>query len=554
VARLIISAPDGKHGIMEITKVVVTIGRGNANDLVLNDSSVSRFHAVLKCNERGEVSIADRSSTNGVILNGERIRVETPLQDGDALQIGKYEARFEAPPESQFVVKPSEIPSTLDHVLKRDIAELGLKRNSSTPTGTMADMIAQIKKLERENYLLTMLYDAGRALSSKLSVEDIGQQVVSLALRIEGVERGFMLLFDELGQVSHQTEVRYRNPVTGIEPKINLSRTVLEAVRKNQQPLLINDARADDRFAGSDSLKIAGLRSAICAPLVGAHRLLGVLYVDNLEKAAAFTQEELNVIAVVAAQAAAAIDNAEAYNKLANAAVQRSALERFLSPEVVEMVAVNPDGVRLGGVNQKVTILFADIRGFTSISETFPPEKVVEILNEYFTRVTDVIFDHGGTLDKYLGDGVMAIFGAPISKGNDAANAVRAAQDIQRLLGALNRDAKERGWPDLRVGIGVTTGNVIAGNIGSPKRLDYTVVGDTVNVAARLMAHAAGGQILISQSTAYEIGSGFDLTSLTPLLVKGKSEPLAVFSVNWRDSATATHKLPTKAKARGKAS
>ena len=551
MARLIISSPDGKRGIMEITKPVVTIGRGNANDLVLSDDSVSRFHAVIKTSESGETIIADRGSTNGVLVNGERITMEVPLQDGDALQIGNYHAQFEAPPESQLIVKESEIPSTLNQVLRRDISALGLKRGSTTPTGTLADMIAQIKRLERENYLLTMLYDAGRALSEKLSVEDIGQQVVSLALRIEGVERGFMLLFDEAGQVAHQTEVRYRNPVQGAEPKINLSRTVLETVRKSQKPLLINDVREDARFSGSESLKMAGLRSAICAPLVGAHRLLGVLYVDNLERAAAFTQEELNVISVVAAQAAAAIDNAQAFEQLAKVAMQRSALERFLSPEVVEMVAANPDGVRLGGVNQKVTIVFADIRGFTSISETLPPERVVEILNEYFTRVTDVIFDHGGTLDKYLGDGVMAVFGAPISKGNDARNAVRAAQEIQRLVVALNRDAKERGWPELRVGIGVTTGSVIAGNIGSPKRLDYTVVGDTVNVASRLMGSAMGGQIMVSQATVDEIGPGFDLAPLPPLLVKGRSEPLSVFSLNWQNEG-GTRKVRTKA--RGKAS
>ena len=127
----------------------------------------------------------------------------------------------------------------------------------------------------------------------------------------------------------------------------------------------------------------------------------------------------------------------------------------------------------------------------------------------------------------------MAVFGAPISKGHDAANAVNAAIQIQRLLIELNRDAAARQWPELRVGIGINSGVVTAGNIGSPRRLDYTVVGDTVNTASRLMSNAAGGQILIAHSTAAEAGEGFDLTHLPALHVKGRSEPVEVFSVNW---------------------
>jgi adenylate cyclase len=270
------------------------------------------------------------------------------------------------------------------------------------------------------------------------------------------------------------------------------------------------------------------------APLVGSQRLLGILYVDNLHRKSAFTQDELNVFALVAAQAASAIDNAVAHEQLAESAIQRSALERFLSPDVVEMIAANPSGVKLGGINQKVSVMFADIRGFTTLSERMAPEKVVEVLNEYFTRVTDVIFDNGGTLDKYIGDAVMAVFGAPISKGNDAANAVKVAIEIQRLLVEMNRDAAARTWPELQVGIGINTGIVTAGNIGSPRRIDYTVIGDTVNTASRLMSNAAPGQIMISRMTVDELGGQFQMTALPRLKVKGKTELIEAFSVDWQ--------------------
>lgn len=529
--RLIISAPDGKKGILELHKPVVTIGRGNANDLVLNDASISRFHAVVKLDEQ-KVSIADRGSTNGVILNGERISHETELKNGDTAVLGQYQLRLEQVDSKTLVVHKSDIPSTINHIIRGGAERIATPDKLKVADAALADLVQRIKKLERENYLLTVLYDAGQALNAKLSVDDISEQVIALSFRIEGVERGFVMLFDEAGEILRQSEFRYRDPQNSANQRVILSSSVLELIRKEQRPILIEDVSADERFSGSESIRISGLRSAMCAPLLGTKRLFGILYVDNLEKTSAFTQEELNVFALLAAQAGAAIDNALAHQKIAQQALQRSALERFLSPEVAEMVVANPE-IRLGGVNQKVAVMFADIRGFTPMSEKLEPERVLEILNEYFSRVTDVIFDFGGMLDKYIGDAVMAVFGAPISKGNDAGNCVNAAIQIQRLLVELNRDAAARNWPELRVGIGINTGIVTAGNIGSLRRIDYTVIGDTVNIASRLASNAAGGQILISESTAVELGEQFNLDALPPLMVKGRATPLDVFDVRW---------------------
>jgi adenylate cyclase len=547
MARLIISSPDGKNGILELTKPVTTVGRGNANDLVLNDSSVSRFHAVIKLRENS-IFVADRGSTNGIILNDKKISQETEFKDGDTALVGSYRLRLEAMDEGGIQVRRGEWPSTLNQIIQGRSERATLARSAGVSSSALTDLASRIRKLERENYLLTVLYEAGKALNSKLALEHICDQVVSLACLIEGVERGFVMLFDETGEIASQSEVRYRDPQDGeSRPQIILSRSVLEMIRSERQPILIEDVSQDERFSGSESMKISGLRSAMCAPLLGKERLFGILYVDNLEKASAFTQEELNVFALVAAQAGAAIDNAAAHKKIAQQSLQRSALERFLSPEVAEMVVANPD-IRLGGVNQEVTVLFADIRDFTPMSENLEPSRVVEILNEYFTRVTDVIFDNGGTLDKYIGDAVMAVFGAPISKGKDAANAVKSAIQIQRLLIELNRDAAAREWPELRVGIGINTGNAVAGNIGSPRRLDYTVVGDAVNTAQRLMSNAAGGQILIAESTASKLGRSFDLERLPEMKVKGRSEAVPVFSVGWED------KPATKAVSKSKTS
>ncbi|HWC20512.1 MAG TPA: adenylate/guanylate cyclase domain-containing protein [Terriglobales bacterium] len=539
MSRIIISGPDGKRGMLELTKPLVSIGRGSANDLVLRDSSVSRYHAVLKC-EDGRVFICDRNSTNGVIIDGQRIADEHQLRNNEVARLGSFELRYEDVRDSGVLIKSTDLLATLNRVLRRGHGEETSARTNGHTPGQLTE---QIRRLERENLLLSMLYDAGIALSSKLSLDEISEQVMNLAFRIQGVERGFMMLFDEDGDVTRQSEVRYRHPPTnthGVQPHIILSRAILDRIRIEQKPILVTDADTDERFTGSESMRIAGLRSAMCAPLLGRGKLFGILYVDNLERPHAFTQDEWNIFALLATQAGAAIDTLAAHEQIAQQATQRAALERFLAPEVVEMVARNPKDIRLGGVNQKVTIVFADIRDFTTLTEKMKPEKVVEILNHYFTHVTEIIFDHGGTLDKFLGDGVMAVFGAPVSKGNDAENAVRAAQAIQRLVVELNRDAQARQWPQIRVGIGINTGIVTAGNVGSPRRIDYTVIGDSVNTASRLMSNAPAGKILISEDTASDLDlDTFALRMLRPLRVKGKSKAVRCFSVEWRKARAA---------------
>ena len=263
--RVVITSPDGKRGILELSKPLTTIGRGNANDLVLNDSSVSRFHAVLKLGEDGGVLIADRGSTNGVLVGEQRISDEAALQPGATARIGIYSLTLEHQDDAGLVVRKAEIPSTLDEVLRGKHGD-SLPRAPETPTGTAAELVSQVRKLERENYLLTVLYDAGKSLTGKLSVDDVAQQVMHLAFRIEGVERGFMMLLDDHGQVARQTEVRYRHPPTSEQPGIILSRSILERIHAEPAPILIADVSQDERFAASESVRISGLRSPCALP------------------------------------------------------------------------------------------------------------------------------------------------------------------------------------------------------------------------------------------------------------------------------------------------
>jgi adenylate cyclase len=191
--------------------------------------------------------------------------------------------------------------------------------------------------------------------------------------------------------------------------------------------------------------------------------------------------------------------------------------------------------LQLGGIRKKVAILFADIRKFTSLSEDMDPEILVNFLNEYFTQMVDIIFKHGGTVDKFVGDEIMAIFGAPITQPDDEIRAIKAAIEMQKGMQWLQYCWQE--WNMQRqlfhIGIGINSGEVIAGNIGSKKHMDYTVIGDTVNIAKRLETQAADGKILVSRSIQRAAKDMFKFKNFGKIPVKGKKRPVEIFEVSY---------------------
>ena len=568
-ATLKITEPNGHFWETNLVPgTTYTIGRAKESDIVLNDRRVSRKHARIISDERG-FNLIDGyfeggtliRSINHVFVNG-LPRHERMLQNGDRILIGESHLEFEtaAPPPTP---EPEPLPVTFSgrHVAASDTDGPTTVNYDDKPLGhTQVEISAneiigrqshlsmesptatpeEIKDLRRKAKMLELLYEMSRSIGTIFDLKEIFDKATDLIFRGTPADRVVALIADETidGRIIdyslYPVGVKTRDErIERLTDTLTISRTITQKVMREKVAILSQDARTDAQFSGSDSIVSQGVRSTICAPLITESNVHGVLYADRLDPFGAFSADHLELIGAVAAQTAVTVETVKAHKRLAREEVARANYSRFMPEYVVKQLLDNPNSFRLGGVNQKVTVLFADIRGFTALSEREKPEKVVGLLNHYFSAMTDVIFEHGGTLDKYTGDGLMAIFGAPTATAADALNAVRTAVAMQKRLVTLNVELRNDGYPQIDVGIGLHTGEATIGYIGSERRSEYTAIGDTVNLASRLESNAAGGQILMSEATAAASGNLIPVIRREPLTVKNRAQPVDVLEVRW---------------------
>ena len=536
-----------------------TIGRAPDNTVVLDDPRASRYHAHIKLAEDGSFTLIDgavingelRRSANKVFVNGGP-HYDYQLENGDRITIGASTLRFEQRAEerttdvryddkplghTQLVVSANDVMRTMLHSQPIE----GVATAATTPA---RDKV--LEALQRKANILSALYEMSKTLGSVFDLEAIFAKATDVIFRSTPADRVVALLAE--GNGTENPEDVKLNPIamrardeslSNHARKLSIGRTITRKVMRDRVALLSQDAASDEEFAGVDSIVSQGVRSTICAPLIGESRVHGAIYADRLDPFAAFKPDDLELISAVAAQTAIAVENARAHARLAREEVARANYSRFLPEYVVKQMLENPESFKLGGVNQTITILFADIRGFTAISEHAPPEKIVGLLNRYFSAMTDIIFAHGGTLDKYLGDGLMALFGAPTTTPEDASNALNAAVAMQRRLLGINAELRQEGLSEVGVGIGLHTGEVTVGYIGSERRSEYTAIGDSVNTAARLESNAKGGEILVSDATAKSARSRYKLKPRDPITVKNREQPVILWEVDWQKASGA---------------
>ena len=542
-AKLIVTNSETARSYeFELVRDEARIGRAvDLNDIVLEDAQVSRQHAMIKRTGQN-FALVDPGSANGTFIDGHRIR-EHLLKDGDLFLIGKYALEFknQAPAAVSIKYDEQKIGNT---VLLRAPSELGADiPKIDSAAVLLADagsksLLEYVEVLRKKAETLARIYELNQMLGSDFSQEDIFKKVSEMVFRLTPADRFLVLLKEggagELATVAAEFRNQDGSQARG---QITISKTVVDRVMAERMSLLSFDTQSDERFSAAQSIVMQNITSVMCAPLLGKDGVLGVIYVDCRERLKLLREDDLDLLNAVAAETSIAVDNALTHKLLVKEELARAKYRRFMPAHVVDEILANPDTVMLGGANCCVTMLFSDIRGFTSMSEQLNPEIVVQILNEYFADMTPIVFDHHGLLDKFMGDGMMALFGVPYPRDDAASDAVSAAIGMQRGMAMLNEDLKALGLSEIAIGIGINTGTVTVGYIGSRERTDYTAIGDAVNLAARLEKRAEPGQIIISRSTLDAIGGQFPVRQCDRIMVKGKQESVEIYEVLWQEAS-----------------
>jgi len=505
---------------------LVGIGRASDNQVVLKDFSVSRHHARMETRD-GSWWVIDLGSTNGVKVNG-RFVTEGPLADGDEVQVGNFALSFRL---SEASSGGSMSSSTFLRPLKEFREEFDLEREPRRKRATTA----AISHRER---VLEALAQVARTLLEVDELEPVLDKAMAAIFEQLPAERAYVLLLTPDGTAELRM-ARSRGGAALLDAPV--SQTIIDLVSRDKVAVLTSDAQADERFSAGMSVRIHQIRSAMCAPLWHRDSVIGVLFVDTPLATGCFGPEHLDLLTALANYAAVAIDRARLNDSIREEKRIRERLERYHSPAVVESIVNrhrSTDAER--HETRTVSVLFADIVGFTARCERMEPTAVARFLGDFFSFASESVFEYGGTLDKFIGDAVMAFFGAPLEQPDHAERAVRAALALRNRMIDWNAERLRAGLDRVDVRIAINSGIVVVGDIGSASRVDYTVLGNTVNVAARLEELVAQpGQIVIGDATQQAVAGIFATEHLGDVQLRGLQDTMAVYQVSAEETGAA---------------
>jgi adenylate cyclase len=507
--------------VFELGQGLSTIGRSKSNDVFVLHRSLSREHALLVVTGR-TVKIEDLGSKNGTFVDDERVE-RRRLSGTHLIRCGDVVFSF-VPDEPRADGRRPGAP-TFVYDQGRDPLRQPLRSMLAPGKGwaTAIQLVAGSPG-DRDREKLQILLKVSEHLSSPAPIDEVLARVLELAFEILDVDRGAIVMADDEGLEPRVTRVR-----PGVKAPPGFSRQIAGYVLEHGVAALFTDTLDDSRLAAAGSILVDSICCSMCAPLRAKDEVLGVLYVDNLSQADRFGEEDLEFLAAFASQAGIAMHNAVLNARLSEEAVARNNLLRFFPPTTSE--AILEEGGAIGSVDTEATMLFSDLSGYTALSSELAPREVIELLNRYFPVMAEIVFDNEGTLEKYIGDALLAVWGAPFARDDAPVLAVGAAVEMQRAMRELNRalDLPR----ELAIHVGVATGPVVAGNIGTERYLQFATIGDATNVASRICGVARDGEILVDARSAARLGDGFSLEPLDPVAVKGKAEPLELFRVRW---------------------
>lgn len=519
---------------VELTNFPATLGRAKDCQFLipLDELSTSRQHARLEY-DSGRWELVDLRSRNGTFVN-EKLISRQALRSGDKIKLGSFELLFTtedatAPSHAAISDEPVNVAASID------LRGLGSSFRDPTPvtgpTSAEQSIMGQSLRLPI-TWGISIFEKVTEALLTCPNLSEICERILGAATQAVPCERSLLMLRN---QATGQLEIRARWAKHGDAEAIRMSQQVVKRVLEQKQSLLIDDAAAD--YLHSESLMAAKVMSGMCAPLIREDVVHGLIYVDSPRRKV-FRTEHLELLTGLALLIAVALQQDKLKREMEEQRKLKEWFERYGGAPPLEIDAETAAGVNhMLAQSREVSVLFADISGFTSMSESRDPETIVHILNTVFEGFTQAVFDQSGMLDKFLGDGLMAVFGVPLYRSETscesehAARSIRAALAMQTSLDAYNL-GQGSGAP-LKLRVGINSGRVLLGDIGSVKRKDYTVIGDTVNVASRLESSVAQpGQVVVGPRTKQLAENQFLFQTLPPAKVKGKSELIQAYAVD----------------------
>ncbi|MFP4009201.1 MAG: adenylate/guanylate cyclase domain-containing protein, partial [Spirulinaceae cyanobacterium] len=499
-----------------------------------------RQHSRIYRNAQGHWQIEDLGSTNGTILNQQELNRVHPLTSRDVIQVGNVflsvyilESRRSQPP------KPPEANSPGQTILRNaeELQRQWIKVEDSDDSDTQTTHQRAISRLK---YLVEIAKD----LNSAESLEAIFEQVQAVVFReLTNIQRLALLVDVEGNGHLKLMDAAARNELpdaTSTYSNSWIGRSICEKVFREKVAIKSVDAQQDKRFEGEQSILVKGIRGALAVPLWDTNKVVGVLYADanlTLKGSDASNDEDLSFFSTLANLVAYSVQRWLLTQKLQGEAKIRQQLERYHSPSVVQqLMAVGAlENGRIKPVEADMSIIFADLVGFSEMSERMTPSGISELLNRFFEEMLQSVFAAGGTLDKFIGDCIMAFFGAPEPQMDHADRAVRAAMGMLDRLDRLNAN---KVWPEpLQLRIAINSGRAVVGDVGSTQRVDYTVLGGTVNVAARMEGICPPSECVISEATYRRLRhrEGFILTGEHRF--KGIDRPIKVFQSQRHNSS-----------------
>lgn len=524
-----LTSTDGAHSFELKEGVTLVVGRAPTSDVPVIDPTISRRHAEVDFRD-GAIVVRDLGSSNGTFVNGARVD-ETAVNAGDTITFGKVGFKVQrvstATPKHHSGPTATAAGATI--VRQLPIREQGSLAGMPSPLYVAAapsDINLVAMALEKSRQRLATLLEVSKGLGKETDIDSLLDKIAGYAYQILEVERVAIHLIDENGELVP----KFARDKRGSDTTRSVPQSIARSALKDKVAILSDNAGEDTRFGGQ-SILMQQIRSAVCVPLVGSEdRALGILYVDNISAAHRFSDEDFEFCIAFAGIAAVAIENSQFAQRIQRELVTRSNFERFFTPQLARQIAQSSESLRLGGDKRPIAVLFTDIRGFTALSETMRPDDMASLLTEYLTEMVDCVFRHEGTLDKFIGDSVMAQWGAPLGGPDDADKAMAAAIGMMQALDRLNERWRAQDRPTLQHGIGLNYGEAFAGNIGSERRLEFTVIGDVVNTAARLCA-AADDEILLTDEFRRRLSKEPLLVECPPMEFKNKSQPVTVYRV-----------------------